>query len=200
MGAGFAGSVLAERLAAGSGMKVLVCDKRPHIGGNAFDCYDNYGILVHKYGPHILHTNSREVFDYLSRFTEWRPYEHRVLASVDGITVPMPINLDTLNRLYGMNMSCRETQSLLASVAEPKQKIITSQDVMLSKVGKELYEKFFRGYTRKQWDLDPSELDASVLARVPVRTDRDDRYFTDVYQVAARLYANVRTHARPSQH
>jgi len=183
VGAGFAGCVLAERLAAGSANRVLICDKRPHIGGNAYDCYDDHGILVHKYGPHIFHTNSREVFEYLSRFTEWRPYEHRVLASVDGTTVPMPINVDTLNRLYGTNMSCSDARGFLASLAEPRANILTSEDVVVNKIGKELYEKFFRGYTRKQWDLDPSELDASVLARVPIRTNRDDRYFTDVYQV-----------------
>jgi UDP-galactopyranose mutase len=183
VGAGFAGCVLAERLAAGSGKRVVICDKRSHVGGNAYDFYDDHGILIHKYGPHIFHTNSREVFEYLSRFTEWRPYEHRVLASVDGTTVPMPINLDTLNRLYGTNMSCVEAKSFLASLAEPRANILTSEDVIVSKVGKELYEKFFRGYTRKQWDLDPSDLDASVLARVPIRTNRDDRYFTDMYQV-----------------
>jgi UDP-galactopyranose mutase len=183
VGAGFAGCVLAERLAAGSANRVLICDKRPHIGGNAYDCYDDHGILVHKYGPHIFHTNSREVFEYLSRFTEWRPYEHRVLASVDGTTVPMPINVDTLNRLYGTNMSCSDARGFLASLAEPRANILTSEDVVVNKIGKELYEKFFRGYTRKQWDLDPSELDASVLARVPIRTNRDDRYFTDMYQV-----------------
>src|SRR5215210_7736839 len=130
VGAGFAGSVLAERLAAGSDKKVLICDKRSHIGGNAYDHYNEAGILVHKYGPHIFHTNSREVFEYLSRFTEWRP----------------------------------------------------SEDVVVSAVGRELYEKFFRNYTRKQWGLDPSELDASVTARVPTRTNRDDRYFTDTFQ------------------
>jgi UDP-galactopyranose mutase len=182
VGAGFAGSVLAERLARGSGLKVLLCDKRPHIGGNAYDCYNDDGILVHKYGPHIFHTNSAEVFDYLSRFTEWRPYEHRVRASVDGMIVPVPINLDTLNALYGMNLNSNDAQKFLESLAEPREKLITSEDVMISKVGRALYEKFFRGYTRKQWGLDPSELDACVLGRVPVRTNRDDRYFTDTFQ------------------
>jgi UDP-galactopyranose mutase len=183
VGAGFAGSVLAERLARGSGKKVLICDKRAHIGGNAYDHYNQDGILVHKYGPHIFHTNSREVFEYLSRFTEWRPYEHRVQASVDGMTLPMPINLDTLNRLYGMNLTSAQAEQFLASVAEPKENIVTSEDVVVSKIGRQLYEKFFRGYTRKQWGMDPSELDACVIARVPVRTNRDDRYFTDTYQV-----------------
>ena len=183
VGAGFAGSILAERLARGSNKKVLLCDKRSHIGGNAYDEYDRHGILVHRYGPHIFHTNSREVYEYLSRFTEWRPYEHRVRASVDGMTVPIPINLDTINELYGMELNCREAEKFLASLAEPRATVTTSEDVVVSKVGRKLYEKFFRGYTRKQWGLDPSELDSSVLARVPVRTNRDDRYFTDMYQV-----------------
>lgn len=182
VGAGFAGSVLAERLARDAGMKVLIIDKRPHIGGNAYDHYNDAGILVHKYGPHIFHTNSREVFDYLSRFTEWRSYEHRVLASVDGQLVPIPINLDTINKLYGLSLTAAQVSEFFESMAEKREKVRTSEDVIVSKVGRELYEKFFRNYTRKQWDLDPSELDASVTSRVPVRTNRDDRYFTDVYQ------------------
>jgi len=183
VGAGFAGSILAERLACGSNKKVLLCEKRSHIGGNAYDEYDRHGILVHRYGPHIFHTNSREVYEYLSRFTEWRPYEHRVRASVDGMTVPIPINLDTINELYGMKLNSHEVEKFLASLAEPRETVTTSEDVVVSKVGRKLYEKFFRGYTRKQWGLDPSELDSSVIARVPVRTNRDDRYFTDMYQV-----------------
>ena len=174
--------MLAERLAAGSGKKVLICDKRSHIGGNAYDHYNEAGILVHKYGPHIFHTNARDVFDYLSRFTEWRLYQHRVRASVDGQIVPMPINLDTINSLYGLNLTSFEVEEFFKKVAEPCDEIRTSEDVVVSKVGRELYEKFFRNYTRKQWGLDPSELDASVTSRVPTRTNRDDRYFTDTYQ------------------
>src|SRR5215213_10446317 len=183
VGAGFAGSVLAERLATGSNKKVLICDKRPHIGGNAYDHYNDAGILVHKYGPHIFHTNSKEVFEYLSRFTEWRPYQHRVRASVDGQIVPIPINLDTINTLYGLSLTSFEVEEFFKKVAEPKERIKTSEDVVVSQVGRELYDKFFRNYTRKQWGLDPSELDSSVTARVPVRTNCDDRYFTDTYQV-----------------
>jgi UDP-galactopyranose mutase len=182
VGAGFAGSVLAERLARGSGKQVLVVDRRSHIGGNAYDHYDDAGILVHKYGPHIFHTNSREVFDYLSRFTEWRQYQHKVLASVDGQLVPIPINLDTINQLFGLSLNALQVKDFLESRAEPITHIRTSEDVVVSKVGRELYEKFFRGYTRKHWGLDPSELDAQVAARIPVRTNRDDRYFTDCYQ------------------
>jgi UDP-galactopyranose mutase len=182
VGAGFAGSVLAERLANVLEKKVLIVDQRDHIGGNAYDYFNKDGILIHKYGPHIFHTNSRKVFDYLSHFTTWRPYEHRVLASVDGQLVPIPINLNTINKLYSLNLNCQEAEAFFASKAERLSRIVTSEDVVVSKVGRELYEKFFRGYTRKHWDLDPSELDASVSARVPVRTNRDDRYFTDTYQ------------------
>jgi UDP-galactopyranose mutase len=182
VGAGFAGSVMAERLASKANKKVLIIDKRDHIAGNTYDYYNKEGILVHKYGPHIFHTNCKEVYDYLSQFTAWRPYEHRVLGSVDGQLVPIPINLDTINKLYGLNLCADEVENFLASKAVKIDRIRTSEDVVLSKVGKELYEKFFRGYTRKQWDLDPSELDASVTARVPTRTNRDNRYFTDTYQ------------------
>jgi UDP-galactopyranose mutase len=182
VGAGFAGAVLAERLASDANKKVLVIDKRNHIAGNTYDYYDKDGILVHKYGPHIFHTNSREVYDYLGQFTKWRPYEHRVLASVDGTLVPIPINLTTINKLYGLHLCNAEVDAFLHSKAEHIQTIRTSEDVVLSRVGKELYEKFFKGYTKKQWGVYPSELDASVTARIPVRTNCDDRYFTDIYQ------------------
>ncbi len=182
VGAGFAGSVLAERLARVADKKVLLLDVRNHIGGNAYDYHDDAGVLIHKYGPHIFHTNSREVFEYLSQFTQWRPYQHRVRASVDGQLLPIPINLDTINQVYGLTLTAFQVDDFLASIAEPRDDIRTSEDVVVSKVGRELYEKFFRGYTRKQWGLDPSELDASVTARVPTRTNRDDRYFTDTYQ------------------
>ncbi|HEY3062363.1 MAG TPA: UDP-galactopyranose mutase [Chloroflexota bacterium] len=182
VGAGFAGSVLAERLASQANKKVLLVEKRNHIGGNAYDCYDESGVLIHKYGPHIFHTNSTEVFAYLSQFTAWRAYQHRVLASVDGQLVPIPINLDTINTLYGTSYTSLDLENFFQSVAEPREVIRTSEDVVVSRVGRELYEKFFKNYTRKQWGLDPSELDATVTARVPVRTNRDDRYFTDRYQ------------------
>jgi UDP-galactopyranose mutase len=182
VGAGFAGSVLAERLASQAHKRVLVVEKRNHIGGNAYDCFDDAGVLIHQYGPHIFHTNSSDVFTYLSQFTQWRPYQHRVLASVNGQLVPIPINLDTINTLYGTRLTSFEVEAFFASVAEPRDPIRTSEDVVVSRVGRELYEKFFKHYTRKQWGLDPSELDAAVTSRVPVRTNRDDRYFTDTYQ------------------
>jgi UDP-galactopyranose mutase len=186
VGAGFAGSVLAERLASEANQRVLLCDVRNHVGGNAYDHYDEAGVLVHRYGPHIFHTNSREVFDHLSRFTEWRPYEHRVLASVDGRLVPLPINLDTVNTLYNLDLSADELDAWLAERAEPRDRIETSEDAVVAKVGRDLYLKFFRNYTRKQWGLDPSELDASVAARVPTRLSRDSRYFSDTYQAMPR--------------
>ncbi|MBI1402500.1 MAG: UDP-galactopyranose mutase [Porphyrobacter sp.] len=183
VGAGFAGSVMAERLAEGSGRSVLVIDKRDHIGGNAHDHRDEAGILVHRYGPHIFHTNSLEIFRYLSRFTEWRPYEHRVQAAVEGQLVPMPINRTTLNMLYGLDLSTEEEAAAhLESVACDPGEIRSSRDQVVSQVGEDLYAKFFEGYTRKQWGMDPSELDKSVAARVPARTNTDDRYFTDSFQ------------------
>ena len=182
VGAGFAGSVLAERLATQSHKKVLIIDKRNHIGGNTYDYHDEHGILVHKYGPHIFHTNSGEVFQYLSRFTKWRQYEHHVLASVDGQLVPIPINQNTINCLYGLHLNPEELKAFYNLHAEKKVSIRTSEDVVVNAVGRELYEKFFRGYTKKQWGLDPSQLDASVTARVPTRINKDNRYFTDTYQ------------------
>src|SRR5919205_388622 len=199
VGAGFAGSVIAERLARVADKKVLVIDRRNHIGGNAYDHYNDDGLLVHKYGPHIFHTNSREVFEYLSQFTDWRQYQHRVLACVDGMLLPIPINLDTINQLYGLNLNSFEVEKFLESKAEKRERLRTSEDVVVSKVGRDLYEKFFRNYTRKQWGLDPSELDASVTARVPTRLNRDDRYFTDTYQAMpkygyTRLFENMLDH------
>lgn len=182
VGAGFAGSVLAERIASQRGEKVLIIDRRPHIGGNAYDHFDEAGILIHRYGPHIFHTNSEMIFFYLSQFTDWRFYEHRVLARVDGKLLPIPINLDTVNRLYGLSLDSNTLESFFAERAEKVAQIRTSEDVVVSRVGRELYDKFFRGYTRKQWGIDPSQLDKAVTARVPVRTNRDDRYFTDTFQ------------------
>lgn len=182
VGAGFAGSVLAERLASDLNKRVLLIDRRPHIGGNAYDYFNDDGILIHQYGPHIFHTNSQRILDYLSRFTKWRAYEHRVLADVDDQLLPIPINLTTLNKLYGLNLDSVQAEKFLAERAEPVAEIKTSEDVVINQIGTELYEKFFRGYTKKQWGLDPSELDKSVTSRVPTRTNSDDRYFLDEFQ------------------
>lgn len=185
VGAGYAGSVVAERLAS-AGRQVLVIDRRNHVAGNAFDEPDAAGVLVHRYGPHIFHTRSDEVFGYLSRFTEWLPYQHRVLASVEGKLLPIPINLDTVNRLYGWNLDEAGLRAHFERVRERRDPVRTSEDVVVGAVGRDLYEKFFRNYTRKQWGLDPSQLDARITARIPVRTDRDDRYFGDPHQAMPR--------------
>ena len=188
VGAGFAGSVIAERLASQSNKKVLLIDRRPHLAGNAYDRHDDAGILFHQYGPHIFHTNSDEIVRHLSQFTGWRTYEHRVLASVDDKLVPIPINRTTINALYGLNLTSDEqAEFFLKSRAEPVERIQTSEDVVVSAVGRELYEKFFQGYTRKQWGIDPSGLDKSVTSRVPTRTNTDDRYFNDSFQAMPRL-------------
>lgn len=199
VGAGFAGSVLAERLARDANKRVLLLDRRPHVGGNAYDAYDDSGILIHRYGPHIFHTNSAEIFAYLSRFTRWRPYEHRVLSAVRGQLLPVPINRTTINRLYGLDLSSSEVARFLAEKAEIRADLRTSEDVVVSTVGRELYELFFRGYTRKQWGMDPSELDSSVTARIPTRTDDDDRYFGDRHQAMpangyTRMFENMLDH------
>jgi UDP-galactopyranose mutase len=182
VGAGFAGSVLAERLASRLHKRVLVCDRRPHVGGNAYDCQDAAGILIHKYGPHIFHTESARIFEYLSQFTEWRPYQHHVLAHVDGKLLPFPINVDTVNGLYGLALTPEEVAEFFRERACPVAHARTSEEAVVGKIGWELYEKFFKHYTRKQWGLDASELDASVAARVPARCNTDGRYFTDQYQ------------------
>jgi UDP-galactopyranose mutase len=187
VGAGFSGAVLAERLASELGQRVLVIDRRPHVAGNAYDELDDAGILVHRYGPHIFHTNADQIFEYLSRFTAWRAYEHRVLARVKGQLVPIPINRTTINELYGLDLGDDDAvAAFLAARAEPHGVPQTSEQVVLGTVGRELYQLFFRGYTRKQWGLDPSELDASVTARIPTRTNTDDRYFTDSHQAMPR--------------
>ncbi len=180
-GAGFAGAVCARQLA-DAGRRVLLIDRRAHPGGNAADLLDAHGVRIHPHGPHIFHTNSERVFRYLSRFTDWRFYEHRVLAEVDGQLLPLPINRSTLNRLYGLQLDEAQAEAFLASVRVPRQPLRSSEDVVLSSVGHDLCEKFFRGYTRKQWGLDLSELSAGVAARIPTRCNDDDRYFSDRWQ------------------
>jgi UDP-galactopyranose mutase len=191
VGCGFAGAVCAERLAH-AGWIVTVIDRRSHIGGNAYDTFDKNGVLIHPYGPHIFHTNSKRIFEYLSQFTEWRFYEHRVLASRDGDLYPIPVNRTTLNKVYELNLDESGAADYLASIRENREHVKTSEDVVLNGVGPDLCDKFFRGYTRKQWGLDLSELSAGVAARVPTRTNDDDRYFTDEYQfMPAEGYAKL---------
>jgi UDP-galactopyranose mutase len=200
VGGSFAGAVVAERLAH-AGHRVRVLEKREHIGGNAFDEFDAHGVLVHRYGPHIFHTQSDRVFDYLSHFTAWRPYEHRVQALVEGDFYPIPINRTTLNRLYGLDLDEAGAAAYLERVREPRDAVRTSEDVVLASVGRDLCEKFFRGYTRKQWGLDLGELAAGVAARIPTRTNDDDRYFTDSHQAMPRdgytaMFARLLDHPR----
>ena len=182
VGAGFAGCVLAERLASQLDLRVLLIDRRDHLGGNAYDFQDAAGVMVHRYGPHIFHTNAQKVLDYLSQFTRWRRYEHRVLADVQGQQLPMPINLTTINRLYGLSLDSAGVAAFLAARAKALPELRSARDVVVSQVGEELYRTFFEGYTRKQWGRDATQLDKSVTARVPTRTDADDRYFQDRFQ------------------
>lgn len=200
VGAGFAGSVIAEKMA-NAGKRVLVIDKRPHVAGNAYDEYDEHNVLIHRYGPHIFHTNSNRIVDYLSQFTDWRPYEHHVLAKVDEQLLPIPINRNTINKLYGLNLEEEGVKTFFEKVREPRHSITTSEDVVVNAVGQDLYQKFFQGYTRKQWGLDPSELNASVTARIPVRTNSDNRYFTDKFQAMpmdgyTKMFENILDHAK----
>lgn len=191
VGAGFAGSTLARALA-DAGKSVLIIDRRAHVGGNAYDTYDAYGVLVHLYGPHIFHTNAQRIVDFLSRFTAWRSYEHRVRASIDGKLYPFPINIDTLNAVYGLDLDEQGAINLLEAIREPRERILTSEDAVVSRVGWKLYKQFFAGYTRKQWGIDARELSASVAARIPVRTNHDDRYFVDMFQaLPARGYTEL---------
>jgi len=198
VGAGFAGSTVARTLAE-AGQRVQVVDRRPHIGGNAFDEADMHGVLVHRYGPHIFHTNSEKVWEFVSRFTKWRPYEHRVLCVVDGKPYPFPINRDTLNQLYGLNLDEPGAAAFFEQVREPREPVRSSEDVVLNSVGRDLYEKFFLNYTRKQWGMEPAQLKAGVAARIPTRTNTDDRYFTDRFQAMplhgyTRMFENMLDH------
>ncbi len=182
VGAGLAGLTIAERIANELQEKVLVIEKRNHIGGNIYDSYNEDGILIHNYGPHIFHTNDKEVYDYLSGFTKWNDFWHRVLTYVDGNLIPMPITVETINKLYNLNLDCFQVEEFLKGQAVDIKEIKTSKDVALSKVGPDIYAKVFENYTKKQWGIDPAELDTSVISRIPIRLNRDTRYFADRYQ------------------
>ena len=160
----------------------MVLDKREHVGGNAFDCVDEHGILIHRYGPHVFHTQRADVFQYLSRFTEWRPYRHRVLSCLNGKLYPIPINQDTVNRLYGLSLDETRVQEFIERARTHRFPEVTSEDVVLNSVGHDLCDKFFRNYTRKQWGVDLAALDACVARRIPVRFNKDPYYFTDSFQ------------------
>ena len=185
VGAGFTGATFAERMAA-AGKRVLVIDRRRHIGGNAYDDRNEHDILVHRYGPHIFHTNSTAVWTYLSRFTEWRPYEHRVLGLIEGKLVPIPFNLNSLTALFS-ELSAQRIQNALTDQYGPNKnvpilKLLQSEDRDVRDLADYVYRNVFEGYTIKQWQLRPEELSPSVTARVPVSISRDDRYFHDTYQ------------------
>ncbi len=182
VGCGLAGITIAERIATQLHEKVLIIEKREHIAGNVYDQYDDAGILVQMYGPHTFHTNDKEVFDYICQYTKWHEYQHRVMSFVDGNFVPMPISLETINRLYNLNLSQDQMEQWIEEHREHIDDIKTSEDVVLSQGGKDIYEKFFKYFTIKQWGVDPSQLDASVIKRIPFRKNRDTRYFTDKYQ------------------
>lgn len=182
VGCGLSGSVLAERIASILNKKILIIDKRNHLGGNCYDYFNDAGILVHKYGPHYFRTDFKHIFDYLSNFTEWHYTFYRIKVMIDGKLVPLPINLDTVNELYGYSFSSKELKKYFNKRKKLKKEVKNSEDIIISKIGKELYEKIYKAYTIKQWGLEPKDLDASVCARIPVRTNRDDRYFTDKYQ------------------
>ncbi len=182
VGAGFAGAVLAERCAAELGWRVLVVERRRHFGGNAYDEFDPHGVLIHTYGPHWFRSNADRIVEYLSRFTEWHPVDYRILSCVDGCLYKFPINLDTFNAVYGTHCTTEEMQRRLDAVKVPIATPCNSEEVIVSQVGWDLYRKFFEGYTRKQWGCEPRELDASVCGRIPIRTNRDDRYFTNKFQ------------------
>ena len=182
VGAGLAGCTVAERIATQLHENVLIIEKRDHIAGNVYDEYDDAGILIQKYGPHTFHTNDKEVFDFVCQYCSWHEYQHRVLSYVDGQFVPMPISLETINQLYNLSLSEFEMEEFIESRREKIEEIRTSEDVVLSQAGKDIYEKFFKNYTIKQWGVDPSQLDQSVIKRIPFRKNRDTRYFTDKYQ------------------
>jgi UDP-galactopyranose mutase len=186
VGAGFAGSTVAERLASQCGARVLVVDSRDHVAGNAHDPLDSHGIRIHRYGPHIFHTTSERVVRYLSAFTAWRPYEHRVLSNVGGREVPMPICNRTIAALYGLDLSPAQMTEFFEDRREKLGAIRNSEDAIVARVGREIYELLFAGYTRKQWGIDARDLDASVCGRIPIRTSDDDRYFSDGFQAMPR--------------
>ncbi|HEX5175711.1 MAG TPA: UDP-galactopyranose mutase [Chthoniobacteraceae bacterium] len=182
VGAGFAGAVLAERLATQHGATCLVIDRRDHIAGNAFDHFDKAGVLLHAYGPHYFRTNSDRIVAYLSAFTEWHPVEYKILSWTDGRFWQFPINLNTFEQLIGHPSTTAEMEETLAKWRVPIDEPKNSEEVILSQVGARLYEMFFKNYTRKQWRRDPRELDASVCGRIPIRTNRDDRYLSERFQ------------------
>jgi UDP-galactopyranose mutase len=186
IGAGFSGSVIAERIANVLNQKVLIIEKRNHIGGNCYDYKDENNIIIHKYGPHLFHTDYKDVFDYLSNFTEWQLYHHKVLAFIDGKKVPIPFNLNTLYEVFPKTLAEKLETKLLNkyhySSKIPILDLLKEEDNDLKFLANFIYEKVFKNYTAKQWGLKPEDIDPQVTARVPIYIGRDNRYFTDKYQ------------------
>ncbi len=182
VGAGFAGSVLAERIASQLGKTCLIVERRNHIGGNAYDHYDNAGVLLHDYGPHYFRTNSQRIIDYLSQFTEWHAVEYKILSWTKGRYWQFPINLNTFEQIIGHPSSSEEMEAQLAEWRVPIESPKNSEEMIISQVGWKLYEMFFKNYTRKQWQRDAKDLDTSVCGRIPIRTNRDDRYLSERFQ------------------
>jgi UDP-galactopyranose mutase len=182
VGAGFSGLTVAERVIAEQGKSCLIIEKRNHLGGNAYDFYDDHGVLIHKYGPHYFRTNSDKVREYLSRFTEWHPVDYKILSFVDGRFWNFPINLNTFEQFLCRPSTTEEMEAWLKAHRVNIETPINSEEVIISQVGWELYEKFFKGYTLKQWQREPRDLDASVCGRIPIRTNRDDRYLREDFQ------------------
>lgn len=186
VGAGFSGAVLAERLASQLGKQCLVVDRRPHIAGNAYDSHNPAGTLIHNYGPHYFRANSDRIVAYLSQFTEWHPVEYKILSWTHGRFWQFPINLNTFEQIIGRASTSEEMEQTLQQWRVPCAQPKNSEEVILSQVGPQLYEQFFKNYTRKQWGRDPRDLDASVCGRIPVRTNRDDRYLSEKFQALPR--------------
>lgn len=199
IGAGISGAVLAQQYAA-IGKKVLILEKRNHIAGNCYDYVDENGILVSKYGAHLFHTSYEDVWEYVNRFSKWYDWEHKVIAKVDGKLVPIPVNITTVNELFNLSLETEDQmKEWLAQNRLPIENPKDGREAVLGKVGNELYEKMFRHYTKKQWDKYPEELHASVLERIPVRTNFDDRYFSDKYQALPKggytqMFENILDH------
>ena len=201
VGAGFAGSTLARLLSDNLNKNILLIDKRHHIGGNAYDKFDDAGVLIHQYGPHIFHTQNKNVWDFLSLYTKWNYYQHWVLSFVDGMLLPIPINITTINKLYGTNYNAFNIGEFFNSIKVDIPNIENSRDIVVSQVGEELYNKFFKNYTKKQWGVDPSQLDKAVAGRIPIRHNFDCRYFSDPYQAIpkdgyTKLFENMLKHPK----
>lgn len=184
VGCGLSGVVIAERLASQYNKKVLIIDKRDHVGGNCYDYIDtNTNIRVSKYGAHLFHTNDEEVWEYINKFSKWIRYDHKVLADIDGRYVPIPVNMETINILCEQNLqTVDETKQWLSENQVSCKNPNNSEEIALSRVGKQLYEKVFLPYTIKQWNIHPKELDKSILARIPVYFDNNTKYFNDKFQ------------------